>query len=172
MRRLPLCVSHTLGHLIALLNRNLLNIRVRINAESKYKMSSTNVEENEMEKLMREMRENTCRLRDLTPNNKRQSINNKNNSNELNLKLDENQRIYTLAKKELTNEAIQGLFKIYFSSHILIKIFWTCGIIVSVGLCSFLIVQTIMTYLSFGVNTTLRSITENPADFPKITICK
>jgi hypothetical protein len=167
MRRLSLCVSHTLGHLIALLNKN-LNIRVRISAKSKYKMSAIVEEENEMEKLKREIRENSCRLRDLTPWKKRQA----NTANKSNLELDKNKRIYTLAKKELTNEAIQGLFKIYFSSHILIKLFWTCGIIVSVGLCSYLIVQTIMTYLNFSVNTTLRSITENLADFPKITICK
>jgi hypothetical protein len=135
-------------------------------------------EENELEKTMEEMRENSRRLRDLTPFKEKCDTSASTQSKQLLLdtkvkvKREQSKRIFGLARKELTNEAIQGLFKIIYSPHVAIKLFWTFSIVVSLGLCSFLVVQTIMTYLNFGVNTTLRNVVENPTDFPKITICK
>ena len=80
--------------------------------------------------------------------------------------------IKDLISENLSNEAIQASLKILFSTHKLIKIFWTICILVSMGLCSYLVVQSILTYLAFGVITTTTNIVENPTDFPKITICK
>jgi hypothetical protein len=80
--------------------------------------------------------------------------------------------IKTIIKKELTNEAIQAFLKIFFSSHVIIKIFWIIGVLVPTGLCSYLVLQTILAYFTYGVSTKTANIVENPTDFPKITICK
>ena len=80
--------------------------------------------------------------------------------------------IKTIIKKELSNEAIQAFLKIFFSSHAVIKIFWILGALVPTGLCSYLILQTILAYFTYGVSTKTANVVENPTDFPKITICK
>ncbi len=138
-------------------------------------MSTSVAVENELDRTMEEMRENSRRLRDLTPHNETYDTSAKRTlpfDTRVRVKREQNKRIFGLARKELTNEAIQGLFKVIYSPHVAIKLFWTFSIVVSLGLCSFLVVQTIMTYLNFGVNTTLRNVVENPTDFPKVTICK
>ena len=88
------------------------------------------------------------------------------------LKREQNKPIKNLVRKELSNEAIQSLLKIFFSTNIILRLFWIVCVIVSTGLCSYLIVQSIFTYLTFGVTTTTLNIVENPTNFPKITICK
>jgi hypothetical protein len=102
-------------------------------------------------------------------------INENTNSNEtyssIKVRRHQNRQIKELIKRELTNEAIQDFFKVFFASHLSIKIFWTISIVISVGLCSYLVIQSILTYMSYGVNTTTRNIVENPTDFPRITIC-
>ena len=135
------------------------------------------LEQNEMDKALKDILENSRRLRDLTPSSPFILLHNKEKNKKtqeakVKLKTEQNKRIYTLARKELTNEAIQGLFKIYYSSSIVIKIFWLFGILVSMVLCSYLVLQSVVAYLNFGVNTTVRNVVENPTDFPKITICK
>jgi hypothetical protein len=80
--------------------------------------------------------------------------------------------IKDLLSENLSNEAIQASLKIFFSTHKVIKIFWTLCILVSMGFCAYLVVQSILAYLTFGVITTTTNIVENPTDFPKITICK
>jgi len=61
--------------------------------------------------------------------------------------------------------------KIAYSPNKLIKLFWTFSLLVSFGLTAYLILQSILSYLSFEVYTTSRTIFETPALFPKITIC-
>ena len=76
-----------------------------------------------------------------------------------------------LLKQNLTIEAVQGFFKIFFASSKTIKCFWTLSLFVANGLNAYLIISSIMTYLSFSVSTSSKQIVENPTDFPKITIC-
>ena len=73
--------------------------------------------------------------------------------------------------KNLTNEAVQGFFKIFFSSSKSIKIFWSLSLILANGLNAYLVISSILTYLSYGVSTSSKAIVENPTDFPQITIC-
>jgi len=80
--------------------------------------------------------------------------------------------IKNVIRKDLSNEAIQAFFKVFFSNHPVINLFWTLSVLVFVGLCSYLIIQSILIYLAYEVSTSTISIVENPADFPKITICK
>ena len=72
----------------------------------------------------------------------------------------------------VTNEALQGFFKVLFSPKKTIKIFWMLSLIVTNGLNAYLIIESILTYLSYGVSTSSKYIAENPTLFPKITICK
>ena len=71
-----------------------------------------------------------------------------------------------------TNEALQGFFKVLFSSKKTIKIFWISSLIVTNGLNAYLIIESILAYLSYDVSTSSKYIAENPTLFPKITICK
>ena len=80
--------------------------------------------------------------------------------------------IKDLIREDLSNEAIQASLKAFSTTHTIVKTFWFLCILVSMGLCSYLVVQSILTYLAYGVITTDTNIVENPTDFPKITICK
>ena len=71
-----------------------------------------------------------------------------------------------------TNEALQGFFKVLFSSKKTIKIFWISSLIVTNALNAYLIIESILAYLSYDVSTSSKYIAENPTLFPKITICK
>ena len=76
-----------------------------------------------------------------------------------------------LIKETLYNSVAQALIKLietkYFSLKLLLSIF----VLVSVCFCSSLIRQLILSYLSFEVSTTTRTLYETPALFPKVTIC-
>ena len=72
----------------------------------------------------------------------------------------------------VTNEAFQGFFKVLFAPKKTIKIFWILSLIVSNALNAYLVVQSILSYLTFEVSTSSKFLAENPTLFPKITICK
>jgi hypothetical protein len=159
-------------------------------------MSVKKSEKNEWEKTMLDMKENSRRLRDLRPPNERHNnipinkdtsalydtthmilnvlttLTKKVEDAKIKVKREQSKRISSLVKKEITNEAIHGILKIIYSSLVTIKLFWSFSIVVSMGLFSYLVLQTIVTYLNFGVNTSFRNIVENPTDFPKVTVCK
>ena len=80
-------------------------------------------------------------------------------------------RIKSLVKETLYNSAAQAIIKIIETPIYTLKCFLCLCVIVSGGLCSFLIAQLILSYLSFGVSTTSRMLYETPALFPKITLC-
>ena len=95
------------------------------------------------------------------------SINNASKKNE-----QKNSQIKDLIVKEMTNEGIQSILKILFSDHIVLKLFWFFCVIVSTGLCSYLVLQSLFSYLAFEVNMATTNKLEVQSDFPKITICK
>ena len=96
----------------------------------------------------------------------------KNDDDYIKIRNEQNNLIKKILRKELTNESIQDFLKIFFSPYKSLKVFWTASTLIAVSLTSYLVVQSVLTYLSYGVNTTTRNIVENPTDFPKITICK
>ena len=126
---------------------------------------------NELDSTMKEMQEHSRLLRFISENKNKKS-NELTHTSTTRMKRHQNRQIKELIRRELTNEAIQDFFKVFFASHLSIRIFWTISIVIAVGLCSYLVIQSILTYLSYGVNTTTRNIVENPTDFPRITICK
>jgi hypothetical protein len=88
------------------------------------------------------------------------------------IKRNERSLIKNLLQNDLSNEAIHNFLKLFFSSKLVIKIFWTLSLIVLMALCAYLVIETILTYLMFDVSTTWTNVLENPVEFPKITICK
>jgi hypothetical protein len=80
-------------------------------------------------------------------------------------------QIKSLIKETLYNSTAQAIIKIIETPIFTLKIFLFLCVIFSSGVCSYLIVQLILSYLSYGVSTTTRTLYEAPALFPKITIC-
>ena len=57
------------------------------------------------------------------------------------------------------------------SERTFVKVSWIIFLIVSFGLCSFMIAQSISAYLSFEVVSQVRVFNEVPMEFPTVTIC-
>ena len=76
-----------------------------------------------------------------------------------------------LIKETLYNSFAQVIIKIIETPYYTLKTFLFICLIASSGICSYLIVELIMGYLSYGVSTTSRTLYETPATFPKVTIC-
>jgi acid-sensing ion channel 2 len=82
-----------------------------------------------------------------------------------------NVKVKNLIKETLYNSAAQAIIKIIETPYYTLKTFLIICLIVSSGLCSYLIIGLIMDYLNYGVLTTIRTLYETPATFPKVTIC-
>jgi len=80
-------------------------------------------------------------------------------------------RIKSLIKETLYNSTAQAIITIIETRNIPLKCFLFICVILSSGLCSYLIIELIMGYLTFDVSTKYRTYYENPALFPKVTIC-
>jgi len=84
---------------------------------------------------------------------------------------DRNAKIKSLIKETLYNSLSQAIIKIIESPYFTLKSFLLICVLASSGICSYLILELILYYFSFGVNTTTRTLYETPALFPKVTIC-
>jgi hypothetical protein len=76
-----------------------------------------------------------------------------------------------LLKEVLYNSFAQAIIKIILTPHLTLKLFLGIFVLASSGLASYLVINTLITFLSFGVSTTTRTINETPTLFPKITFC-
>ena len=79
--------------------------------------------------------------------------------------------IKNLIKDNIGFEGAQALIRIFDNKNVFLKIFWVVCLLGSNLICGYLLLQTLLTYLSFQVFTTATTVNENPAVFPKITIC-
>jgi hypothetical protein len=82
-----------------------------------------------------------------------------------------NVKIKNLIKETLYNSAAQAIIKIIETPYYTLKTFLFMCVIASSGFCSYLIIELILNYYSYGVSTTSRTLYETPATFPKVTIC-
>jgi len=78
---------------------------------------------------------------------------------------------FKLLRETLDNSVAHAILKIVETPILSLKAFLFVCVILSSGLCSYLIIELIMSFLSFGVSTTYRTLYETPAVFPKITFC-
>ena len=80
-------------------------------------------------------------------------------------------RIKILIKETLYNSLAQAIIKIIETPIFTLKMFLFLCVILSSGVCSYLIIELIVTFFSYDVTTKSRTFYETPALFPKITIC-
>ena len=69
------------------------------------------------------------------------------------------------------NSLAQAIIKIVLSPFLLIKCILFLFVLVSIGLTSYLVISSILTYFTYGVSTTSRTIYETPTLFTKVTFC-
>jgi hypothetical protein len=71
----------------------------------------------------------------------------------------------------ILSSSSHGLPNLFRSKRISIKLFWLVCFLGSLVICSFLIVQTIISYLQYDVTTNYRVYYESMPIFPTITVC-
>ena len=76
-----------------------------------------------------------------------------------------------LLKEILYNSFAQASIRFILSPYLDVKIFLLIFLLGSSGLASYLVIQSIMEYFTYGVITTSRTIYETPTLFPMVTIC-
>ena len=76
-----------------------------------------------------------------------------------------------LTKENVGCAGAQAFIRILDIKNVFLKIFWAVCLLGSNLICGYLVVQTLLTYLSFPVFTKTTTVHETPAVFPKITIC-
>ena len=86
-------------------------------------------------------------------------------------KTERKHKLREILKEHLTNEMFGALLEVFYSPHRAIKIFSILFLIVSYGLASYTTIKLILGYFDYGVTSTVRTIYETPAVFPKVTIC-
>ena len=66
---------------------------------------------------------------------------------------------------------IHGVSNIKRNEHWPIKIAWILIVLASTGLCSYFVIENLISYLEFGVITKMTFIKESTSQFPTISIC-
>ena len=99
-------------------------------------------------------------------------VNNSNKEQTNKLHITNNSRtIVDVLKEDLYNSYSQAIIKIALTPYLSLKLLLAISVALSSCLVSYLVISSIITFLSFGVSTTSRTIYENPTLFPKVTIC-
>ena len=84
---------------------------------------------------------------------------------------DNREEIKQLLNEDLTNFLAQAILKTIFTPHLILKIFLSVCVLVSSVLASYLVVQSILDFFTYGVATTSRIYFDTPTLFPKVTFC-
>ena len=74
-------------------------------------------------------------------------------------------------KESLYNSISQACIKIVHTPFRLVQLYLIVIILFVASVCSFLVVESILTYFSYEVTTTTRHLYETPTLFPQVTIC-
>ena len=85
--------------------------------------------------------------------------------------IDQRMRIKDLAQSLLANSTAQAILTLFYTKHISLKLFLLVCLLFSSGFCSYTVIKAILNFVSFPVITTTRMFYENPAVFPKVTVC-
>jgi hypothetical protein len=79
--------------------------------------------------------------------------------------------IHEIAKETFQTPLTMAVTNIVFTPHYPLKIFLFIFVLVSTGLASYTVIQSVMAYFNFDVTTTSRTLYETPTLFPKVTFC-
>lgn len=82
--------------------------------------------------------------------------------------LTRNAQIKCLLKEVLYNSTAQAILKIFFTRHKVIKIIWALCLALTCSTCAPLLLRNFLSYFSYDVITTSRTIFETPTLFPKV----
>lgn len=74
-------------------------------------------------------------------------------------------------KENLSSEMFRSILNLFYSPHLVLKIFLLGFLLLANSLASYTTVTLIQSYFEYNVNTLTRTIKENPVEFPKITVC-
>ena len=107
----------------------------------------------------------------MTNDSKNASFFKRTNSKKLDHKSESLDRIESLLKEILYNSLAQAIIKTILTPHLVLKVFLLIFVLGSSGFASYLIIQSLLAYFSYGVITISRTIYETPTLFPKVTIC-
>ena len=91
---------------------------------------------------------------------------------QLPLKRKMKKKVISKAKEVLNNSISQAIIRIIHTPYVGLKIFLIVFIITSSSLTSYLVIQSITSYLYYKVITTSRTIFESTSPFPRVTFCK
>ncbi|CAF1053668.1 unnamed protein product [Brachionus calyciflorus] len=80
-------------------------------------------------------------------------------------------KIYGVVKEVSLSSTSHGLPNIIRSETVSIRLMWIIFTIISTGLCAFMIVESIMNYLSYETTSKIRVLSESTYPFPVITAC-
>ena len=80
-------------------------------------------------------------------------------------------KIESEAKERLYNSIAQAVIRIIETPYITLKVFILICILTVTGLSSYLVIGTFLDFFSYEVMTKTRTLSEIPAEFPKVTIC-
>jgi hypothetical protein len=86
-------------------------------------------------------------------------------------KSNKNHELKCVVKDTLYNPLSQAIIKLVETPYFTLKAFIFTCILISIGLCAYLIIELVRSYLTFGVSTTTRTVYETSVVFPKVTIC-
>jgi len=75
------------------------------------------------------------------------------------------------SKEIMLSSSINGIPNLIRTRRFGIKLLWTMCLLASVSICFYMVVQSILDYLSYEVATKIRKINQFPSPFPAITIC-
>jgi len=79
--------------------------------------------------------------------------------------------IELIIKEAFETPWFKSIVKIIYSPHFILKIFLFAYLCASTAYACYLSVQSILSYLEYGVSTVSRTYYETPTEFPKVTFC-
>ena len=80
-------------------------------------------------------------------------------------------KVIDLIKETIGNETAQATIKIIKTPHKVIKLFWIVCLFAACSLAAFFVIQSLITFVTYKVQTNVRTIFETSSLFPKITYC-
>jgi hypothetical protein len=85
--------------------------------------------------------------------------------------LSKKEAINLLLKEVLYNSFSQAILKLLQTPHVILKVILFLFVLITFGITSYLVIESIMDYFSYEVSTTSRSFYENSTPFPKVIFC-
>ncbi|CAF0980970.1 unnamed protein product [Brachionus calyciflorus] len=82
-----------------------------------------------------------------------------------------NKKLSSVIEESLLSSTSHGIPNIIRSDKLAIRLMWIFFTVMSTGLCSYMIVQSIMNYFSYETTSKIQIHTETSPIFPAITIC-